>query len=86
MGNGFQEEEKAMKCVICKQGETQSGKVTVTLERDSTTLVFKAVPAKVCKNCGEEYVDDKTTAQLLKAAEEAARAGVQVEVREYAAA
>ena len=75
-----------MKCVICKQGETRSGKVTVTLERRNTTLVFKGVPAKVCKNCSEEYVDDKTTAQLLRAAEAAARAGVQVEVREYVAA
>ena len=75
-----------MKCVICKQGETKPGKVTVTLERDGMTLVFKGVPASVCANCGEEYVDEKTTAQLLKTAEEAARAGVQVDIREYIAA
>ena len=75
-----------MKCVICKQGETKPGKVTVTLERDGMTLVFKGVPASVCANCGEEYVDEKTTAQLLRTAEEAARAGVQVDIREYIAA
>jgi len=75
-----------MKCVVCKNGETKPGKATVTLERNGTTLVIKGVPANVCTNCGEEYVDEGTTDRLLKTAEEAARSGVQVDVREYAAA
>lgn len=75
-----------MKCVICKQGDTSSGAVTVTLERGSTTLVFKNVPAQVCANCGEAYVDEATTTQLLNAAESAMKAGVQVEIREFVAA
>jgi hypothetical protein len=37
-------------------------------------------------NCGEEYVDEATTAQLLRTADAAAQAGVQVEVRDYLAA
>ncbi|HLB11652.1 MAG TPA: type II toxin-antitoxin system MqsA family antitoxin [Dehalococcoidia bacterium] len=75
-----------MKCAICKIGETQSGNATVTLERDGMILVFKGVPASVCANCGEEYLAEETTAGLLKAAEEAARSGVQVDVRTYVAA
>jgi YgiT-type zinc finger domain-containing protein len=75
-----------MKCVICKQGETHLGTVTVTLERGETTLVFKHVPAQVCENCGEAYVDAETTDQLLCTAEAAVKAGVQVEVREFVAA
>lgn len=75
-----------MKCVICRQGETRPGKATVTLERDGLTLVFKGVPAQVCTNCGEEYVDEAITSHLLAMAEEAAQAGVQVDVREYAPA
>jgi hypothetical protein len=39
MGTGFQE-EKTMKCVICKQGETEPGTTTMTLEHDATTVVF----------------------------------------------
>ena len=74
-----------MQCVICKHGETQPGRVTVTLERGATTLVFKNVTARVCANCGEAYVDETTTAELLAAAEAAVRAGVQVEIREFAA-
>ena len=46
-----------MKCVVCKKGETKAGTTTMTLERDGATLVFKSVPARVCANCGEAYVD-----------------------------
>jgi YgiT-type zinc finger domain-containing protein len=86
MGSRFQEEETSMMCVICKNGTTRSGKATVTLEREGVTLVIKGVPAQVCVNCGEEYVDEATTSLLLKSAEEAVRTGVQVDVRQYAAA
>ena len=58
----------------------------MTLERGHTTLVVKGVPARVCLTCGEEYVDDITTKGLLETAETAARTGVQVEVRQFAAA
>jgi len=75
-----------MECVICKHGETRSGEVTVTLERNGVTLVIKHVPASVCTNCGEEYVDEETTTRLLASAEAAAGAGVQVHIREYMAA
>jgi YgiT-type zinc finger domain-containing protein len=74
-----------MRCVICKQGETRPGLATVTLERDGLTIVFKRVPAQVCANCGEEYVDEEAAARLLRTAEEMARAGTQVEVRQYLA-
>ena len=74
-----------MNCPICRHGETQPGTATVTLERDALTLVVKSVPAQVCDTCGEQYVDEETTARLLRTAEEAASAGVQVDVRAYAA-
>ncbi len=75
-----------MRCAICRHGELKAGTATLTLERDDMTLVFKGVPARVCENCNEEYVDEATTAALLKAAEEAAKAGVHVDIREYLAA
>ncbi len=75
-----------MRCVICKQAETQHGKATVTLERGSLTLVVKSVPAQICPNCGEEYVDEQAATRLLQIAEEVASAGVQVDIREYAVA
>ena len=72
-----------MKCVVCRQAEVRSGKATVTVERNGTLLVIKGVPARVCPNCGEEYLDENVTEKLLKSAEEAAQTGVQVDIREY---
>lgn len=75
-----------MKCVICKKGYTARGRATITLNRNGTTLVVKNVPAEVCQNCGEEYVDSKTTASILKTAEKTSMQGTIVDVREYKAA
>jgi YgiT-type zinc finger domain-containing protein len=86
MGNRFQKEKSVVKCVVCKKGETKAGTTTITLEKNGATLVFKSVPARVCAICGEAYVDGDITARLLKTAEEAARSGIQVEIRQYNAA
>lgn len=75
-----------MKCLICKHGETQPGYTTVTLDREGLLLVVRDVPAQVCVNCGEAYVDESVTAQLLETAEEASQAGAEVDVRRYVAA
>ena len=75
-----------MRCVICKQGETVPGTTTITLERDGMTLVIKNVPARVCDNCGEAYIEEDTAMRLLDLVNDAARAGVQVDIRQYVAA
>jgi YgiT-type zinc finger domain-containing protein len=75
-----------MKCVVCKVGETQPGKATVVLQRGSATVVINDVPAQVCQNCGEEYVDEQVAEDVLISADAAARAGVKVEIRDYVAA
>jgi YgiT-type zinc finger domain-containing protein len=75
-----------MTCVVCKTGQTHAGRTTVTLEREGMTLVFKEVPARVCRNCGEAYVDQTTTRRLLRDADKAAGSGVQVDVRRFAGA
>ncbi len=75
-----------MKCVICTHGDVSPGVATVTLERGDLTMVVKHVPARVCDNCGEEYVDEETAAKLFRTSDEMARLGAQVDVREYKAA
>lgn len=75
-----------MRCVVCRNGTMQTGTTTVTLNRGDLTLVVKNVPALVCDNCDEEYVDEVVTRRLEQTANEAERAGVQVDVREYVAA
>ena len=39
-----------MTCVLCKNGVTRPGMVTVTLERGKTVVVVRDVPADVCEN------------------------------------
>lgn len=74
-----------MKCVICKSGETETGATTLTLVRPlrelskDVTIVVKRVPAQVCSNCGEAYVDESTSAEVLRIAEQAIHAGTPVE-------
>ena len=75
-----------MKCMACKQADTRPGTTTVTLERNGATLVFKDVPAEVCPNCGEDYVHEAVTRDLMQSAEDMVASGAQVDIRKYAAA
>jgi YgiT-type zinc finger domain-containing protein len=74
-----------MKCVICKNGDTHSGHVTVSLQRGDSSVIIKNVPAEVCENCGEYYLNEKTTDRILTHAEDAAEKGVELEILRFAA-
>ncbi|NQU63067.1 MAG: type II toxin-antitoxin system MqsA family antitoxin [SAR324 cluster bacterium] len=74
-----------MKCVICKHGETQSDKTVVTMHKANTSIVIKDVPADICDNCGEYYLDESTTDRVLKEAESAVKKGVEVEILRFVA-
>ena len=74
-----------MKCVICKNGTTNPGHVTVTLQRGRSTIIIKEVPAEVCENCGEYYLGEEVTARVLAQAEAATAKGTQLEMTPYAA-
>jgi YgiT-type zinc finger domain-containing protein len=75
-----------MRCVVCKLADTKPGTATVVLERGPLTVMFKCVPAQVCPNCGEEYVDAAVARQLEEQAEATARNGTRLEVRDYVTA
>lgn len=74
-----------MKCIICRNGETHSGHVTVNLQRGETSIIIKNVPADVCDNCGEYYLNENTTDRILTQAEDAVRKGAEVEILRFAA-
>ena len=74
-----------MKCILCKHGETRSGKTTVTLQRDQTTVLVKQVPADICENCGEYYLSAEVTERILARAESAASSGAELEIFRFAA-
>ena len=74
-----------MMCALCKHGETGPGKVTVTLQRGQTTVIIKDVPAEVCENCGEYYLDESITEHVLSMAEEGVKKNAEVEIVRFAA-
>lgn len=75
-----------MNCIVCHHGETRPGTTTVTFHRNGQTVVVNEVPADVCENCGEAYVAEDVTEQVLQIAAEARQAHAQVLVRDFAPA
>lgn len=74
-----------MNCVVCKNGRTEPGAATVTLNREQSVIVVKGVPAELCDNCGEYYLSDEIAAQVMERAETAVRRGAEVEILRFAA-
>jgi YgiT-type zinc finger domain-containing protein len=74
-----------MKCVICKTGHTYPGKTTVTLQRGQTVVVIRDVPAEICEDCGEYYLDEATAQRVYTDAEAGFQRHVEFEVQRYAA-
>ena len=74
-----------MNCVICKTGHTIPGKVTITLQRNESVVVIKDVPAQVCDDCAEYYLDEVVAARIYALAEDAVSRHAEVEVLRYAA-
>jgi YgiT-type zinc finger domain-containing protein len=74
-----------MKCVICKTGHTNPGKTTVTLQRGEAIVVIRDVPAEICDDCGEYYLDAATTNQIYADAELSSTRHIELEILRYAA-
>ena len=64
-----------MICLICRQAETVNGLTSISFERGEVRLVVNSVPARVCPNCEEAYVDEAVAAQLLRSAQKMSEAG-----------
>ncbi|MGH3755369.1 MAG: type II toxin-antitoxin system MqsA family antitoxin [Pseudonocardiaceae bacterium] len=77
------ERQLSLKCIVCRHSNTHEGTTTVTFHREGRTLVVNEVPAEVCENCGEAYVAEDVTAELLRIASEARQAHAIVLIRDY---
>jgi YgiT-type zinc finger domain-containing protein len=72
-----------MNCLICRQAELVNGVTSVHLERDEMQFVITHVPARVCPDCGEAYVEQQVAEALLLQAVEISETGVLEGVFEY---
>jgi hypothetical protein len=57
----------------------------VTLQRGDSVLVIRDVPAQICEDCGEYYLDEATAMQVYAEAEGGVRRNAEVEIHRYAA-
>jgi YgiT-type zinc finger domain-containing protein len=65
-----------MICLICRKAELVESYTTVDFERDEFKLVVNEVPARICPNCWEAFVDENVAAQLLSIARQKSEAGM----------
>lgn len=66
-------------CPICG-GATTRSKTTFSVDKGETLIVVRDVPATVCNQCGEEWIDNDTSAKLERIVDEAQSKNAQVEI------
>ena len=71
-------------CPLCG-GKIGTGSTTFTVDFGSGVVVFRNVPANVCKQCGEAWIDDPIASSIEKAVEEAKGSQRELEVINLAA-
>ena len=72
-----------MKCTFCINGETKPGKTKSIIEEDGIVVIIRDIPADVCTNCGEAYLDDSTAEKLDEIFDEAVKSGEQVVIKSF---
>lgn len=72
-----------MRCAVCKNGETKQGKSVITMTSGKSVVVFRNVPAKICHDCGEEYINEDNTKLLLQTADESFKTGAKLDLIDW---
>jgi YgiT-type zinc finger domain-containing protein len=59
-----------MKCLVCKHNRFKKGVTVLPIERGNAILLVTDIPARVCENCGETYLDEETAQDVQDLANE----------------
>ena len=59
-----------MKCLVCKHDSFKKGTTVLPIERGNAILLITDIPARVCENCGETYLDEVTAQDVQDLANE----------------
>lgn len=73
-----------MVCVMCK-GDLTEGTISYSADHNSQFLLIRKVPALICSQCGEFFLDDETLARIEQVIESAKKTNVEIEVLKFAA-
>lgn len=71
-----------MNCVICK-GKMSQGVVNHIVDLHRQILMIKEVPAKVCNQCGEYFLDHHTALHIERITNDAVKALAEIFVVRY---
>jgi YgiT-type zinc finger domain-containing protein len=71
-------------CPLCG-GNMQQGLTTFSADIDGRLFVARRVPALICEQCGEEWIDNATAQELERLAQTANAARHDVEIVSLAA-
>ena len=72
-----------MLCPLCK-GRMELGKTALPFDiENGRVIVILNVPARVCEQCGEEYIDMEVARKVEKLLDQVQRDGVKMGFVEY---
>lgn len=71
--------EQPLSCAVCG-GSMMQGQTTVTIDYGTGVLVVRNVPATICSQCGNEWIDDQYAEKIETFANEAKNKHSVVEV------
>lgn len=72
-----------MNCPLCA-GNMERGVTTLTFDRTpQETIVIKYVPAEICDQCGEAYIDFQTTRKVEEIITIAHKSGLKMGFLEF---
>jgi YgiT-type zinc finger domain-containing protein len=70
---------------MCRHQSLGNGFTTLTLEIGEAVFVVKQVPARICDNCGEAFIDEATSRSVYELLNKRGGHGLQLEVMRYVA-
>ena len=73
------------RCPLCG-GNKAPGTTIFSVDLGDGVVVIRSVPAQVCAQCGEEWIDDQTAKDLEDIVEQARKRRHQVEVLTFPSA
>lgn len=73
-----------MICLVCRKAQLIDGLTSINFERDEFKAVINLVPAQVCPACGEAYLAEDVTEEVLSQAEKLSHEGMMEIVQDYA--
>ncbi len=75
----MKQNKKSTICPICG-GKIKKGKTVFTVDLKENLLVIRNVPARICSQCGEEWINPETSKKIEQMVNEAKTRKTQFEV------